>query len=352
MGAVRNGSPKRWSSFIRTVGVFALALPLIAAAAESSPPQLLGVQYSADLSTLVADERGYFRDAAANLRVNYTSSGRQNLQQLRAGEADFAVMKITPVVIDALQDSSPGERDDPVILGTLVDSPGSDQLVSLSDTGITKPADLEGRRVGLTEGTSAEFFWWLFARKHGLEPDTVTRVELPIEQLPAALTGGRVDAAVLWEPWASRVAQATEAELRPLPGASACVGHWVVVARRAFVAAHPALTRDLLQGYIRSIDWIDNHRKQALELNARRMEIPQSRLERGGLVFDYHLDLDWTVLNALQLQLDWASNSGYGDAKGTPLGVLRLVEPEPLRRLDAFRVSIPGPAADERGRQP
>jgi len=170
--------------------------------------------------------------------------------------------------------------------------------------------------------------------------------------MPGALTEGRIQAAVLWEPWTARMAELAGRDLEVLPGSGVYTAHWVLVARRAFVHRHPRLTRDLLKSYRRSIEWIDDHRGQALALYARHEDLPRSRLERNWTVFSYDLDLDWTVLNDLNLQLQWARDAGYGRSSGARPGVLDFVEPEPLRRVDAFRVSIPRTAQRGREEQP
>ena len=334
----------------KTVAGLALIalLPGTASAADNPVARLLGVEYLGDLPTMVADERGYFRNAAADVRIEYTHSGRGNLARLRAGEADIALMVKTPLIIEALQDSSPGGADDPVILGNLVHSHRLNQVVSLEGGPVEEPGDLEGRRFGLMKGTNAEFAWSLFSSVHGLDTGQVDVLDLPIEELPDAVTRGRVDAALLWEPWTSRTAEAAGSEVRILPCDSAYTAHWVVVARRDWVKAHPALVRDLLRGYIRAIDWIDNHRDQALAFYVDRMDVKRSHLEGRWRVLDYDLDLGWTVLNGLRLQLQWARDAGYGDTDAGLPGVLELVDPKPLRRLDDYRVSIPGPREQER----
>ena len=327
--------------------VLALFLPMAVEAAENESPRLLGVHYLGDLPTLVADERGYFRGSAGDVRIEYGDSGRRNLERLRAGEAEIALMAKTPLVIDALRDSSPGQSDDPVILGNLVHSHRLNQVVSLEAGPVSGPGDLEGRRVGLMKGTNAEFVWSLFARMHGVDTGQVEVVDRSIEHLPGALTGGQLDAAVLWEPWTSRTAAAAGNGLRVLPGSSAYTAHWVIVARRTWVNEHPALVRDVLKGYIRAIDWIDAHREQALKFYTRRMEVKRSLIEQSWAVLDYDLNLDWTVLNGLRLQLEWAREAGYADTRAPAPGVLRLIHSGPLRRLTPFRVSIPEPREQE-----
>jgi len=257
-------------------------------------------------------------------------------------------MAQTPLVIDALRDDSPGQSDDPVILGNLVHSHRLNQVVSLESSPVSAPEDLEGRRVGLMKGTNAEFLWSLFARMHGLDTSRVNLRDLAIEQLPQALIENKVDAAALWEPWTSRTAEAAEGGLRILPGSSAYTAHWVIVARRSWVDEHPSLVRDLLNGYVHAIDWIECHREQALALYTRRMDVARNRIIRSWEVLDYDLNLDWTVLNGLSLQRQWAREAGYGNTSSAVPGVLDLVEPGPLRELNHYRVSIPGRARQER----
>jgi ABC-type nitrate/sulfonate/bicarbonate transport system substrate-binding protein len=341
MGFAAIKGANRWGLLVLT-----LLVPVFVAAEDDRAPRLLGVQYLGDFPTLVADEHGYFRGTAADLRVKYTTSGRENLRRLRAGEADIALMAKTPLVIDALRDASPGAAEDPVILGNLVHSHRLNQVVSLKAGSVEAPGDLEGRRVGLMKGTNAEFVWSLVARMHGVDASRVDVLDMPVGKLPAALSGDRIDAAVLWEPWTSRTAEAAGG-LRILPGSSAYTAHWVIVARRSWVRAHPALVRDLLRGYIRAINWIDQHRDRALGLYVQRMEVARSRVERSWAVLDYDLSLDWTVLNGLRLQLQWARDAGYARMDAPAPGVLRLVEPSPLRRLAPHRVSIPGPVGRE-----
>lgn len=316
---------------------------------DARVPRLLGVEYLGDLPTLVADERGYFRAADAQVRVEYTDSGRRNLERLRAGTAEIALMAKTPLVIDALRDPTPGHANDPVILGNLVHSHRLNELVSLERGPVDEPGDLAGRRLGLMKGTNAEFFWWLFAHVHGLDADRVEVVDRPIAALPGALAAGRVDAAVLWAPWISRAAQAAEGGLRVLPGSGVYTAHWLIVARRAWANEHGARVRALLRGYSRAIDWIDSHRDQALRLYARRMDVARVGVERNRARLDYALNLDWALLNGLRLQLQWARAAGYARANAAAPGVLELVESGPLRRLDdGQRVSIPRPGGREK----
>ncbi|PLW84217.1 hypothetical protein CWI75_02405 [Kineobactrum sediminis] len=47
---------------------------------------------------MVAVEQNSFRRHGLDIEVNRSATGKETLQALRAGEADFALMSITPLV--------------------------------------------------------------------------------------------------------------------------------------------------------------------------------------------------------------------------------------------------------------
>ena len=84
------------------------------------------------------------------------------------------------------------------------------RIVARRSAGITRLADLRGKRVGTQLDSSAEYFLDSMLRTVGLAAEDVVRVpfmaktEAPISQLPQALRSGRLDAVALWEPQVQR----------------------------------------------------------------------------------------------------------------------------------------------------
>jgi len=302
--------------------------------------RIQGVMYLGDLPTLVADKRGLFEAQGLRPEVAYGLSGKQNLARLRAGETDFALMALTPLVLDLLHDNTPGGPDDPVILASLIHATSLNQVVSLERTGAPAgPADFAGRRVGLMRGTNAELVWWLFATYHGLDPDAVELVDRPVETLAAALLAGELDAAVLWAPWTTRLRQRAGGALRVHPGSSAYTAKWVLVALRRTVGERPETTRALLEAYREAIAFIERRGGEALALYAGQAGVPVAALERVRQGIAYELGLDWSLIATLQQQMQWARSAGHA---GTDTGaaVLSLLDAGPLRAVAPSAVGL------------
>jgi ABC-type nitrate/sulfonate/bicarbonate transport system substrate-binding protein len=310
--------------------------------ASESPVRLAGVVYLGDLPTLIADERGLFERAGVDAAVTYGRSGKENLARLRAGDVDFALMALTPAVLDLLGDSSPGGREDPVIMASLVHSGLLNKVVTLRRSELDRMEELAGRRVGLMAGTNAEVAWWIFSAYHGFAPDAVEVLDLPVDALTDALLAGTVDAAVLWEPWASRLASRVPDGINVLAGSDLYVAKWILVTRRGTVAARPALCRALLRAYQEAIGHIQRHPVDALRTYARKLAVDAAPLapESAAAVPFYALNLDWSLVSSLQQQLAWARAAGY-ERDASARSVMQLIAPGPLKAVDRSAVTIP-----------
>lgn len=311
---------------------------------STQPVRVAGVIYLGDLPTVVADHEGSFADQGLDARVAFNRSGKFNLAQLRAGETDFALMALTPLVLDRLADETPGEPDDPVILASLVHSTQLNQVVGLASRGIERPADLHGRRVALSMGTNAEFVWWLFAHFHGFAPDAAELVDRPVERIPGALRAGEVDAAVTWEPWTSHLRRRFGQDLRAFRGSNVYTAKWVIVTTSQTATDHPDRARALLAAYREVIDAIARDPERAIRIYARRADVAPTILRQHWEALDHDLNLDWSIIAALQQQFDWARRAGHGTEE---TDILSLIETAPLRSVAPSAVGIPAPATAE-----
>jgi ABC-type nitrate/sulfonate/bicarbonate transport system substrate-binding protein len=304
---------------------------------------LQGVHYQGDLPTLIADRRGLFADHGLQVAVDYGRSGKNNLAQLRAGEVDLALMALTPIVIDRLQDGTPDEAGDPVVLANLAHSTRLNHVVTLKRSPGDPGRALRGARIGVMKATNAEFLWSLFAARHGLENGLVELVNMPTDQIPAALETGKIDAGVVWQPWTDRLRARFGRRLTVFQSSTVYTAKWVLATRRMFVRDHADVVRRVLRAYDAAIEQI--HRAPAAAL-------ARYRDRAGGSAEDasvpdrviYELSLDWSIVASLFEQSAWARRVGYGGDRFDPVD---LLSPAPLRRIAPATVHLPNPPDQE-----
>jgi ABC-type nitrate/sulfonate/bicarbonate transport system substrate-binding protein len=310
-----------------------------------------GATYLGDLPTHVADNNRLFAEESLRADVQYSESGRHNLARLRAGETDFALMALTPLVLDRLADRDPGQPEDPVILASLLQSYELTAVLARPGTGIERPADLAGRRVGLERGTNTEFVWWLFEQVHRIDPASVRTVSVPFSRAAAALLGSRVDAVVLPEPWASeletRYQQLEDRQPVRFDTHNLYAGRWIIVTTRRHLHERYDTCRRVLSAYRQATEWIERSPQDAISIYAGSTAGSRRNLADRWQALDYDINLDWALVSSLQEQFHWARDRRI-EHEADPIHVLDLIEPGPLQQISPAAVKIPEAAVQQR----
>jgi NitT/TauT family transport system substrate-binding protein len=157
----------------------------------------VGVQAFAEVAALyIAADQGLFEAEGLTVTPQLGTGGGAGLVAgLVSGDLDIAYSNYVSVV----QAASKGL---PLELVRENDRPGPQGIFALSSSGITKPADLTGKRVAINGlGNIMELTSRAALEENGVDPDAVQFVELPPPDMLAALTAGNVDAAWLAEPF-------------------------------------------------------------------------------------------------------------------------------------------------------
>ena len=321
----------------------ALAAVALASSAAADALRLRGVEYIGDLPTYLVETQA--RLAATDIVIDYGRSGADNLAALRAGDIDFALMAMTPLVFDALADPDRGQPDDPVILASLSHAQPLVQILSRSDGAEPNPASLHGRRVAVQPGTNAEYLWALFTEAHGLDRDRIAVAHMPVGEMPAAFAAGAIDAAVLWEPWSSQIQAARPGAIARLPVDGLYVSRWLLVGRRAAVHRERERVADILRAYAAAVREIQRRPDRAAEAIAARW--PLRAVDPGALgdSLVFTLSLDWSLFRSFRQQLDWAQARSGDAAEARAPAFLDLIDPRPLRAVSPPAVRIPGGVA-------
>lgn len=328
----------------------ACALLLLAAGAVTAdvsgdgPLRINGVTYLGDLPTLIADEKGLFREHNLDITVDRTTSGSNNIDALRAGDTDLALMALTPFVLEHLRRPDMAGPDTPVILASLVHSTRLNDVIVPAGSAINTPADLAGRRIGLARGTNSEYLWWLFRIYHGLDADAATLVDHPVDTLGEALEADTIDAAVIWEPWTTLIDYGAPARIERLPGADIYTEKWVLVGTHRLVRERPDDVHAILNAYGAAIDWIQAQPEQAFARFAAEVGISETTaLGKIDQVL-FGLSLDWSLIAEMQQHIEWARATDQ-DVRVTETDVLSWIAAEPLRTARPRSVAIPRHAA-------
>lgn len=314
----------------------------VAHAERASTLHLSGSSWIHDAPTRIAELQGYFDGPGPAVTVSYESSGKASLQQLLAGEADFALAATIPVA-RALLETPRSDRpspDDLVVLATVSLSNQTHHVLAASDRGIAEPRDLTGRRIGVLSDTSAEFFWSVFAPLHGFSADAAELVDMPPERMSSALRDGSVDAVLIWDPWVFRIERELDVATVRFSQRQIYTLNWLLVTRRRIAEEYPRLCDRLLRGYLEANELLLEHPDRAIALQGQDLDLPAEYVAAMHDKIIYHLGLNWSVLTNMEHAFDWLI-AKY-DIEGTrrPSPAL-YVDPRAISRVAPGRMLLP-----------
>jgi len=308
-----------------------------------SPVRIGGSGWIADAPTKIADALDYFNHPATGgttpaIEVEYYDSGKQALEAMLAGKVEFALAATVPLA-SALMTKSQAALE-PVILASVALSNQSHVVVTASGGRIVEPADLEGRRVGMLRGTSAEYAWSRFVALHGVDPNSVEVVDMPVSSLVDATLAGSIDAAVLWDPWAARLQARLGDDGTVFSTRSLHTVNWLLLTRRSRLRESPAVADRVVRGLLRAVELIHHEPDRARRLHSELGGVPLEVLAPLEDKVIWNVGLDWSVLANMQAQFTWLRSKRHADGLAVP-SPDRYLEPSVLARVAPERVHLP-----------
>lgn len=283
----------------------------------------------------VARDSGCFDDERLQVEEQAFELGRDAVSLLRENRADVAIAFETPTLRAAIAD----ERIR--VLTTLHKSMRNTRLVARRDSGFTNFSELAGARIGLAQGSNAEFFVDLVLRFGGVPRSGVTIVNLFPEASVAALARGELDAAVLSDPWASRAEQMLGDGARVLQ-TDLYTEMSLLLTRDDVLRAREGTLRRLVRALACGERVSREHPEEALRrIRARFPELGEGELRAQLSRVQWGLGLDHVLLGVLRDERDWFRDSGGLEGAGPDLqrllarGLLEDVVPEAVMLLPA-----------------
>lgn len=205
-------------------------------------------------------------------RINWSTftSGPPLLEAVNAGAVDVGAVGNTPPVFAA------SARSKVVVVGASHDSPAGEAVLVKKDSPFKDAADLKGRSVAVSQGSSAHYQLLASLKKAGLTPKDVKLNHLQPADALAAFARGQVDAWAVWDPYTSQALD--QADARVLTSGEG------VVNGLSFQVAAPAALKDgakskALGDYIdrlrRAQDWVHEHPDAWAKAWAKETGLPE-----------------------------------------------------------------------------
>jgi len=281
----------------------------------------------------IAVEQGYYTAEGLDVTIVPASHGKAAMEELRRGKADLAVTAEAVFLLAVMKGEALG------IAASVLNVSGDNAVVARRDRNIAVPRDLAGKRLGVTFGTSGEYFLWAFLVRHKLAPEAVTLVDLPPGRIAAALAGGDVDAIATWAPVLAEARAALGTNAATFAEANVYTLNFLLSGRSEFLRAHPRALEKLLRALLKAEEFSRAHPEQALLLVAKRLKVDADVLRPNWNDFNFRVDLRQSQLVTLEDQARWAMARGHV-ARGPVPNLLPHFYLDALLAVRPDRVSV------------
>lgn len=209
----------------------------------------------------VAESNGYFKRYGADVKLIWFANYSDSISALSTGQLDAnsqtwsdtlgPLAKGLPLKVVLVNDNSAG--NDAVMVGPAIHS----------------FEELKGHTVALEQYSISHFVLYTALARNGLGPSAVNVVNLSAGDAAAAFMSGRVDAAVVWNPWISLIEKSGRGRAlftsRQMPGLIPDL----LVAQEAAIRSKRTDLVGMIHAWFDTVAFIQSHPDEAVRIMAK-----------------------------------------------------------------------------------
>jgi NitT/TauT family transport system substrate-binding protein len=218
----------------------------------------------------LAKEKGFFKKNGVDVDLSIVEGLAERKAALAGGKVDGMATALDVQVTLA-------GADIPMqVVWLLDDSHGGDGI--LVKKGINDIKDLKGKQIAFEVGSTSQMLALTALKQGGLTEKDVTVVQMSAGDAGAAFAAGKVDAAVTWEPWLTKGAQANGKILlttKDLPG----IILDTVAFKEDVVKSRPEDVKAFVKSMGEAMDYWKANEKEANEIMAKGLKIDVKEFE-------------------------------------------------------------------------
>lgn len=260
--------------------------------------------------------------------------GKIALQAVLEGKADFATVAETPVMFAVMN----GEKI--YVIATIQTSSKTNAIVARKDKGIFTPADLKGKKIAATLGTTSEFFMDAYLAVHGIARKDMKVVDLKAVELSDALANGTVDAVSAFNPFLIQMQKKLGHKGLTFYDEEIYTQSFNIVATQQFVRNNPGKVNKVLRALIKAEEFVTRNPAAAQKIVADFSRMDAALVREIWQDASFLVRLDQSLVLALEDESRWAVTGGLTGNKKIPdymdyiyLEGLQSVKPTAVRIL-------------------
>jgi NitT/TauT family transport system substrate-binding protein len=280
--------------------------------------------------TILASREGLFETHGLQVTTKQISSGRDALNAVLTGQAQFATVAETPLVLAAFAD------DKLAIIATIAESNKDMQFVVQSGRRHRLP-NLKGAKIATDQDTNADYLMYAFLKKQGIDPYDPKQIQvwnMKPKDMVAAFEKGEISGYFSWQPYAQNGLALPRRHSLSYPGTDFYNMTFSVVTSRDFANKHPEQLKEFLQALRDAQDEVEQDPPRAKEVLMEETKMDEKTLNDLWPDYQFHLGLNDSLLNAMEEQRSWAKDEEGRRLVDKNPNFCTLLVPEALKGIE------------------
>ena len=260
-------------------------------------------------------------------------TGREALEAMLGGQADFAAAAELPAVVGAM-------RGQKFKVLAILSRYKANRIIATTKQELRSVADLAGRKVGSTVGTNSDFALAWELKKAGVKVEVVN--VSPPDTVPA-LSRGDVDAIVTFPSFTDQARRVLGERYRELmtPG---YVTHLILMVSTEALEKRPQVVASFMAGLMKADAAIaaDPAAAQQSIVRVTGGVLKAEAVKANWPDYDYRTALDAPLLSLMVEEGEWVKGRGLiKNVEPTPALFRSFIADAPLKALAPDRVKLP-----------
>jgi len=260
----------------------------------------------------IAIINGYLTEEGLDITPQPHVFGKLALEAVIDGKADLATAGDTPFMLSIMN----GRKI--TAIAAIQTSNRNEAVVARRDRGIVVPGDLKGKKIGIVQGTTSDFFADSLLLIHGIDREHVEFVYMKPDEMAEAIRTGRVDAVSIWNPISMHVLKELATNGIAFYGENVYTEFFCLASRQDVVHQRPEAVRKVLRALIRAEAFVNRQPDDARRLVADFIHTDKAVLDEIWDIFSFRVTLDQAFLVDLENQTRWAVKNGLTTRKDMP----------------------------------
>lgn len=229
----------------------------------------------------LAVEKGFAKEEGVDLEMRVIESAGDEKNALKAGQLQGMAQTIDTEVMG----KSSGL--DLTVVQPLCNSNGGDGIVAKKE--YSSLSDLKGKTIALDTTGGASLFWFNTL----LDAQGLTMKDFDVKNMSAgdagsSFVGGKVDAAVTWEPWLSKAKATDFGKVLVSSKESPGVIVDALCFDKSFAEKNPKTVKGIIRAYFKAVKFIKEHPDEAIPILAKSQGMTPEEFKKQMPNIEYY----------------------------------------------------------------